>query len=91
MARGERKWGGEVSVARTPANGAYVRLAQVAKVYLSVYSDDKGKAAAVQNLQRLEGYVRKHIGRQASQAKPRLCVFVCEGRSGRRPRGHRRR
>lgn len=37
---------------------------QVAKVYLSIYSDEAGKAAAMRGLQRLEGYVRKHIGRQ---------------------------
>ena len=36
---------------------------QVAKVFLSIYSDDAGKAAAITGLQRLEGYVRKHIGR----------------------------
>ena len=37
---------------------------QVAKVYLSVYSDDEGKAAAMAGLQRLEGYVRGQVGRQ---------------------------
>ena len=37
---------------------------QVAKVYVSVYSDEAGKATAIKGLQRLEGYVRKHIGRQ---------------------------
>lgn len=37
---------------------------QVAKVYLSIYSDAAGKVAALKGLQRLEGYVRKHIGRQ---------------------------
>ncbi|KAL4447692.1 hypothetical protein ABPG75_004911 [Micractinium tetrahymenae] len=37
---------------------------QVAKVYLSIYSDDVGKAAAMEGLQRLEGYVRKHVGKQ---------------------------
>ena len=37
---------------------------QVAKVYVSIYSDDAGKASAMKGLQRLEGYVRKHIGRQ---------------------------
>lgn len=36
---------------------------QVAKVFLSIYSDDLGKEAAYSGLQRLEGYVRKHIGR----------------------------
>jgi ribosome-binding factor A len=35
---------------------------QVAKVYLSIYSDDAGKEAAIAGLQRLEGYVRKHVG-----------------------------
>ncbi|EFN59662.1 hypothetical protein CHLNCDRAFT_12877, partial [Chlorella variabilis] len=37
---------------------------QVAKVYLSIYSDDVGKEVAIEGLQRLEGYVRKHIGKQ---------------------------
>lgn len=37
---------------------------QVAKVYLSIYSDELGVAAAMEGLQKLEGYVRKHIGRQ---------------------------
>ncbi|KAI3429465.1 hypothetical protein D9Q98_005557 [Chlorella vulgaris] len=37
---------------------------QVAKVYLSIYSDDLGKVAAMEGLQRLEGYVRKHVGKQ---------------------------
>ncbi|PRW60528.1 putative ribosome-binding factor chloroplastic [Chlorella sorokiniana] len=37
---------------------------QVAKVYLSIYSDDVGKAAAMEGLQKLEGYVRRHIGKQ---------------------------
>ncbi|PSC75148.1 putative ribosome-binding factor chloroplastic [Micractinium conductrix] len=36
---------------------------QVAKVYISLYSDDLGKAAAMEGLQRLEPYVRKHVGR----------------------------
>lgn len=37
---------------------------QVAKIYMSVYSDEVGKAEAMEGLQRLEGYVRGHIGRQ---------------------------
>ncbi|KAI7842002.1 hypothetical protein COHA_004205 [Chlorella ohadii] len=37
---------------------------EVAKVYLSIYSDDVGKAAAMEGLQKLEGYVRRHIGKQ---------------------------
>lgn len=37
---------------------------QVAKVYVSIYSDESGKATAMKGLQRIEGYVRKHIGRQ---------------------------
>jgi ribosome-binding factor A len=40
---------------------------QVAKVYLSIYSDEVGKAAAMQGLQRLEGYVRKHVGKQVGK------------------------
>lgn len=37
---------------------------QVAKVYVSIYSDESGKVAAMKGLNRIEGYVRKHIGRQ---------------------------
>jgi ribosome-binding factor A len=36
---------------------------QVAKVYLSIYSDESGKAVAMRGLKNIEGYVRKHIGR----------------------------
>lgn len=35
---------------------------QVAKIYVSVYSDDLGKRRAIDNLQRLEPYVRRQIG-----------------------------
>lgn len=35
---------------------------QVAKVFLSIYSDDAGRAAAINGLRRLEGYVRHHVG-----------------------------
>lgn len=37
---------------------------QVAKVYVSVYSDAVGKQQAMTSLKRLEGYVRKHVGQQ---------------------------
>lgn len=37
---------------------------QVAKVYLSIYSDESGKAVAMRGLKSIEGYVRKHIGRK---------------------------
>lgn len=37
---------------------------QVAKVYVSIYSDESGKVTAMKGLHRIEGYVRKHIGRQ---------------------------
>ena len=33
----------------------------IAKVYLSIFSDDLGKSIAMSGLKRLEGYVRKHI------------------------------
>lgn len=33
----------------------------IAKVYLSVFSDEEGKRIAITGLKRLEGYVRKHI------------------------------
>lgn len=35
---------------------------QVAKVYVSVFSDDAGKETAMAGLKRLEGYVRKKVG-----------------------------
>lgn len=37
---------------------------QVAKVYLSVYSDDAGREQAMIALQRLEGYVRSAVARE---------------------------
>lgn len=37
---------------------------QVAKVYLSIFSDDMGKALAMANLKKLEGYVRYNVGQQ---------------------------
>ncbi len=37
---------------------------QVAKIYVSVYSDQVGKDQAMTSLKKLEGYVRKHIGKQ---------------------------
>lgn len=37
---------------------------QVAKVYISVYSDDEGRERAFAGLKKLEGYVRKHIGQR---------------------------
>ena len=37
---------------------------QVAKVYLSIYSDESGKNVAMRGLKNIEGYVRKHIGRK---------------------------
>lgn len=37
---------------------------QVAKVYLSIYSDESGKTVAMRGLKNIEGYVRKHIGRK---------------------------
>lgn len=33
----------------------------IAKVYLSIFSDDEGKNIAISGLKRLQGYVRKHI------------------------------
>lgn len=33
----------------------------IAKVYLSIFSDEQGKTIAISGLKRLEGYVRKHI------------------------------
>jgi len=37
---------------------------QVAKVYISVYSDEEGKEKAFAGLKKLEGYVRKAIGQR---------------------------
>lgn len=31
-------------------------------MYVSIYSDEAGRAAAAAGLQRLEGYVRRHVG-----------------------------
>ncbi len=33
----------------------------LAKVYLSIFSDDEGKNIAIAGLKKLQGYVRKHI------------------------------
>lgn len=49
----------------------------MAKVYLSIYSDEPGKAVAMEGLQRLEGYVRKHIGRQVRPARARAAAGDC--------------
>ena len=37
---------------------------QVAKVYLSILSDERGKEIAMDNLSRLEGYVRKRLAKE---------------------------
>lgn len=37
---------------------------QVARVYVSLFSDDKGKQTAMENLSKLQGYTRKEIGRR---------------------------
>jgi len=37
---------------------------QVVKAYVSIYSDPKGKEAAIRNLKRLEPYVRSQIGQR---------------------------
>ncbi|MEW5305141.1 MAG: hypothetical protein WDW36_007702 [Sanguina aurantia] len=37
---------------------------QVVKIYVSIYSDDKGKKRAMDNLKRLEPYVRREIGQR---------------------------
>ena len=47
--------------------------AQVAKIYISVYSDPKGRKVAMRGLSHLEGYVRKHI---ASSMNMRLCPEI---------------
>ncbi|KAK9906842.1 hypothetical protein WJX75_008950 [Coccomyxa subellipsoidea] len=46
---------------------------QVAKVYISIYSDPQGKDIAMKGLSRLEGYVRKHI---AQTVNLRLCPEI---------------
>lgn len=33
----------------------------IAKVYLSIFSDEEGKNIAISGLKKLQGYVRKHI------------------------------
>ena len=52
---------------------ACVLHAQVAKIYISVYSDPQGRHVAMRGLSRLEGYVRKHI---ASSINMRLCPEI---------------
>lgn len=37
---------------------------QVARVYVSLFSDDQGKQTAMANLSKLQGYTRKEIGRR---------------------------
>ncbi|KFM27791.1 putative ribosome-binding factor A, chloroplastic [Auxenochlorella protothecoides] len=37
---------------------------QVARVFLSIFSDEEGKAIALQGLQGLEGYVRRMVARE---------------------------
>ena len=61
----ERRRGldGAVSALASVTDVALTSDLQVAKVYLSVYSDAAGKAAALANLVRLEGYVRGRVGR----------------------------
>lgn len=46
---------------------------QVAKVYISIYSDPEGKDIAMRGLSKLEGYVRKHI---AQTVNLRLCPEI---------------
>jgi ribosome-binding factor A len=60
----EKKRGldGAISALASITEVALSRDLQVAKVYISIYSDEAGRAAAAAGLQRLEGYVRRHVG-----------------------------
>ncbi|GLI60957.1 hypothetical protein VaNZ11_003209 [Volvox africanus] len=61
----ERKGGGDTLSAVASITNTYVSNdLQVVKVFVSVYSDDYGKRVAMQNLARLEPYVRRLIGQR---------------------------
>ena len=57
-----RGFDGALSALASVTEVALTSDLQVAKVYLSIYSDDTGKAAAMAGLQRLEGCVRRGGG-----------------------------
>ncbi|PNW87453.1 hypothetical protein CHLRE_02g145000v5 [Chlamydomonas reinhardtii] len=61
----ERKLGDDALSAVASITDTYVSNdLQVVKVFVSVYSDDYGKRVAMENLQRLEPYVRRLIGQR---------------------------
>ncbi|KAG2437194.1 hypothetical protein HXX76_005858 [Chlamydomonas incerta] len=61
----ERKLGDDALSAVASITNTYVSNdLQVVKVFVSVYSDDYGKRVAMENLQRLEPYVRRLIGQR---------------------------
>ncbi|KXZ51064.1 hypothetical protein GPECTOR_14g5 [Gonium pectorale] len=61
----ERRLGDDTLSAVASITNTYVSNdLQVVKVYVSVYSDDYGKRVAMENLQRLEPYVRRLIGQR---------------------------
>lgn len=57
-----RGFDGALSALASVTEVALTSDLQVAKVYLSIYSDDTGKAAAMAGLQRLEGCVPRGGG-----------------------------
>ena len=62
----ERKLGESMDLSAIPSvTSVYVSNdLQVVKVYLSIYSDPKGKQRAMNNLKKLEPYVRKEMGQR---------------------------
>ncbi|KAG2485160.1 hypothetical protein HYH03_016050 [Edaphochlamys debaryana] len=61
----ERKLGDDTLSAVASITNTYVSNdLQVVKVYVSVYSDEYGKRVAMNNLQRLQPYVRRMIGQR---------------------------
>ncbi|GLC41423.1 hypothetical protein PLESTB_001013000 [Pleodorina starrii] len=73
----ERKGGGDTLSAVASITNTYVSNdLQVVKVFVSVYSDDYGKRVAMQNLTRLEPYVRSLIGQRVRLRRTPEVRFV---------------
>ncbi|GIL62147.1 hypothetical protein Vafri_16417 [Volvox africanus] len=73
----ERKGGGDTLSAVASITNTYVSNdLQVVKVFVSVYSDDYGKRVAMQNLARLEPYVRRLIGQRVRLRRTPEVRFV---------------
>lgn len=55
-----------ISVMVTVADVEVSNDLQVVKVFVSILSDDRGKKNAINGLKKLEGYVRRNIGKKVS-------------------------